>query len=111
MRDDAALLPDAQGNIRWHGVMLDITDRKLAEEELERRAEQQAAVARLGKQALEGEDVSKLMRAALEEATQDHRRRDRSRVRAGARLREPAAARQRRPDEAAVAHAPAAHLG
>ncbi len=69
VRDDAALLPDAQGNIRWHGVMLDITDRKLAEEELERRAEQQAAVARLGKQALEGEDVGKLMHAALEEAT------------------------------------------
>ena len=69
VRDDAALLPDAEGNIRWHGVMLDITDRKLAEAELERRAEQQSAVARLGKYALEGEDVNKLMRSALEEAT------------------------------------------
>ena len=48
--------------------MLDITDRKLAEAELERRAEQQAAVARLGKHALEGATIEALMDEALSEA-------------------------------------------
>ena len=69
VRDDAALVRGEDGNVRWHGVMLDITDRKLAEAELERRAEQQAAVALLGKHALEGEDVAELMHDALEQAT------------------------------------------
>ena len=54
VRDEAALVTDARGRPRWHGVISDITDRKLAEAELERRAEQQAAVARLGEHALEG---------------------------------------------------------
>jgi len=39
VRDEAALVTDAQGRLRWHGVIFDITDRKLAEAELERRAE------------------------------------------------------------------------
>ena len=39
MRDEAALVSDAQERVRWHGVISDITDRKLAEAELERRAE------------------------------------------------------------------------
>jgi len=69
VRDEAALVGDAQGQMRWHGVISDITDRKLAEAELERLAAQQAAVARLGKLALEGADVAELMRDALEEAT------------------------------------------
>jgi diguanylate cyclase (GGDEF)-like protein/PAS domain S-box-containing protein len=68
VRDEAALVTDAEGRGRWHGVMLDITDRKLAEAELERRAEQQAAVARLGEHALEGAEVATLMHDALEEA-------------------------------------------
>jgi diguanylate cyclase (GGDEF)-like protein/PAS domain S-box-containing protein len=69
VRDEAALVSDAQGRVLWHGVLSDITARKLAEAELERRAEQQAAVARLGKHALEGVDVTALMHDALEEAT------------------------------------------
>jgi len=69
VRDEAALVTDGSGELRWHGVILDITDRKLAEAELERQAEQQAAVARLGERALEGTDVSVLMREALHEAT------------------------------------------
>jgi diguanylate cyclase (GGDEF)-like protein/PAS domain S-box-containing protein len=69
VRDDAALLTDAQGRARWHGVMSDITDRKLAEAELKLRAEQQAAVARLGKHALEGAEIAQLIHDALEEAT------------------------------------------
>jgi diguanylate cyclase (GGDEF)-like protein/PAS domain S-box-containing protein len=68
VRDDAALVRDDEGVGRWHGVMLDITDRKLAEAELERRAEQQAAVARLGERALEGTEVAELMHEALTEA-------------------------------------------
>jgi diguanylate cyclase (GGDEF)-like protein/PAS domain S-box-containing protein len=68
VRDEAVLLDDEHGRTRWHGVMLDITDRKLAELELERRAAQQAAVARLGERALEGADVAQLMHHALGEA-------------------------------------------
>src|ERR1019366_8538670 len=66
VRDEAALVSDAYGRVRWHGVISDITDRKLAEAELERHAEQQAAVARLGERALEGTEVDELMRDALE---------------------------------------------
>jgi diguanylate cyclase (GGDEF)-like protein/PAS domain S-box-containing protein len=68
VRDEAALVTEPDGCARWHGVMLDITDRKLAELELERRAEQQAAVARLGEHALEGAEVAALMHDALDEA-------------------------------------------
>ena len=39
VRDEAALATDERGRLRWHGVIFDITDRKLAEAELERRAE------------------------------------------------------------------------
>ncbi len=69
LRDEAALVIDAHGRMRWHGVMSDITDRKLAEAELERRAEQQAVVARLGKHALEGGAIEELMNQALAHAT------------------------------------------
>src|SRR3989440_2029644 len=69
VRDEAALVRDAQGRACWHGVISDITDRKLAEAELERRAEQQASVAQLGKHALEGASLARLMDEALHEAT------------------------------------------
>jgi diguanylate cyclase (GGDEF)-like protein/PAS domain S-box-containing protein len=39
VRDEAALVTDAHGRMRWHGVISDITDRKLVEAELERRGE------------------------------------------------------------------------
>ncbi len=39
VRDEAALATDDEGRLRWHGVISDVTDRKLAEAELERRAE------------------------------------------------------------------------
>jgi len=54
VRDEATLLDDGGEAPQWHGVMYDISDRKLVEDELERRAEQQAAVAKLGRHALEG---------------------------------------------------------
>src|SRR5262245_54624528 len=68
VRDEAVLLTGPEGRKRWHGVMLEITDRKHAELELARRAAQQAAVARLGERALEGADVAELMHHALSEA-------------------------------------------
>ena len=54
IRDDALLVGDADGAMRWHGVMSDVTERKRVDTELERRAAQQSAVARLGEHALEG---------------------------------------------------------
>lgn len=68
VRDEAALVNGPEGTA-WHGVISNITARKLAEIELERRAAQQAAVARLGREALGGAEVTKLMHDALQEAT------------------------------------------
>jgi diguanylate cyclase (GGDEF)-like protein/PAS domain S-box-containing protein len=65
VRDDALLVEDGDGETRWHGVMSDITEQKEAERELERRAAQQAAVARLGEHALEGASTSDLMAEAV----------------------------------------------
>jgi len=66
VRDDALLLVAGDGVKRWHGVMSDITEQKRAEAELERRAAQQAAVARLGEHALEGASASDLMQEATQ---------------------------------------------
>jgi diguanylate cyclase (GGDEF)-like protein/PAS domain S-box-containing protein len=65
VRDDALLLFDEEGEQRWHGVMSDITHQKRAEAELERRAAQQAAVARLGEHALEGASTLDVMQEAI----------------------------------------------
>ena len=70
IRDDALLVGDADGAMRWHGVMSDITERKRAEVELERRAAQQSAVARLGEHALEGATTSELMQEAVSGAAE-----------------------------------------
>ncbi len=55
---------------RIAGSLLDITDRKRAELALEARARQQAAVAELGKQALEGTDIHRLLADAAQVAAQ-----------------------------------------
>jgi diguanylate cyclase (GGDEF)-like protein/PAS domain S-box-containing protein len=65
LRDDALLVEGEDGMMRWHGVLSDITDRRHAEAEVERRAAQQAAVARLGERALEGAEVGELMDQAV----------------------------------------------
>jgi PAS domain S-box-containing protein len=65
VRDDALLVRGEDGQERWHGVLSDITDRKQAEVELERRVAQQAAVARLGEHALEGATTTELMSEAV----------------------------------------------
>ncbi len=70
LRDDAQLLTAPDGTRQWHGVLSDITDRKLAEAELERRAAQQAAVARLGEHALEGASITELCQEAAAVAAQ-----------------------------------------
>ncbi len=65
VRDDALMVEGADGVKRWHGVMSDITHQKETEAELERRAAQQAAVARLGEHALEGASLADLMQEAV----------------------------------------------
>ncbi len=63
--DEAVLEPDAEGTQVWHGVLYDITERKHAEQELQRAASQQAAVARLGRYALQDGDPAKLAKQAV----------------------------------------------
>jgi diguanylate cyclase (GGDEF)-like protein/PAS domain S-box-containing protein len=58
--DEAVLEPDENGIEIWHGVLYDITERKQAEQELRRAAAQQAAVARLGRYALQDGDPNRL---------------------------------------------------
>ena len=65
IRDDAVLAHTEDGELRWHGMLHDITDRKGVEDELERRAAQQAAVALLGEHALEGASTIDLMNEAV----------------------------------------------
>jgi diguanylate cyclase (GGDEF)-like protein/PAS domain S-box-containing protein len=65
IRDDAVLVRTPEGRALWHGVLSDITAGKVAERELERRAAQQAAVARLGEHALEGARPLELMQEAV----------------------------------------------
>jgi diguanylate cyclase (GGDEF)-like protein/PAS domain S-box-containing protein len=63
--DEAVLEPDAEGIQVWHGVLYDITERKIAEQELRRAAAQQAAVARLGRYALQDGDPTRLAKQAV----------------------------------------------
>ncbi|HJS94842.1 MAG TPA: EAL domain-containing protein [Solirubrobacteraceae bacterium] len=70
IRDDAVLTHDENGELRWHGVLSDVTERKQFEAELERRAAQQAAVALLGEHALEGASTVDLMHEAVSSASQ-----------------------------------------
>ena len=63
--DEAVLEPDEDGTPVWHGVLYDITERKLAEQEARRAATQQAAVARLGGRALKDGDPDALMGEAV----------------------------------------------
>jgi len=63
--DEAVLEPDEGGTLVWHGVLYDITERKLAEGELERAAAQQAAVARLGQHALQDGDPVRLSKEVV----------------------------------------------
>ena len=70
IRDDGSLIRDSTGQLRWHGVLSDITVQKRTEAELERRVAQQAAVARLGERALERVDIAELIEQACACATE-----------------------------------------
>ena len=70
LRDDARLVRAGDGSPRWHGVLSDITERKLAETELQRAAAQHAAVAALGEHALEGASTLELAQEALTASVQ-----------------------------------------
>jgi diguanylate cyclase (GGDEF)-like protein/PAS domain S-box-containing protein len=63
--DEAVLEPDGAGTPVWHGVLYDITERKIAEQELRRAAAQQAAVAHLGRYALQDGDPGRLAKQAV----------------------------------------------
>ncbi len=63
--DEAVLEPDGDGIQIWHGVLYDITERKIAEQELHRAAAQQAAVARLGRYALQDGDPARLAKQVV----------------------------------------------
>jgi diguanylate cyclase (GGDEF)-like protein/PAS domain S-box-containing protein len=63
--DEAVLELDDRGTPIWHGVLYDITERKIAEQELQRAATQQAVVAKLGERALKDGDPDALMRVAV----------------------------------------------
>jgi diguanylate cyclase (GGDEF)-like protein/PAS domain S-box-containing protein len=64
MLDEAVLEADEKGVPVWHGVLYDITERRQAEDELQRALSQQAVVAKLGERALQDGDPESLMRAA-----------------------------------------------
>ncbi len=64
VRDEAQLVDHADGTASWHGVLSDITERKLGEASLERAAAQHAAVAALGEHALQGASAADLAEEA-----------------------------------------------
>jgi len=70
IRDNSVLRRVADGTLMWHGVMMDITDQKLAEQRLERQSAAQAAVARLGEHALGGMPIDELLTEACRTTSQ-----------------------------------------
>ncbi len=70
IRDSSVLVRAADGGLYWHGVMLDITDQKLVEEQLARQSGAQAAVARLGELALGGMPIDELLQEACRTTTE-----------------------------------------
>jgi diguanylate cyclase (GGDEF)-like protein/PAS domain S-box-containing protein len=68
IRDSSVLVPDANGELLWHGVLLDISDQKLIEAEFARQSAAQAAVAQLGEHALERRPIQELLAEACEAA-------------------------------------------
>jgi diguanylate cyclase (GGDEF)-like protein/PAS domain S-box-containing protein len=63
--DEAVLEADENGVPVWHGVLYDISERKRAEEDLQRAVAQQAVVAKLGELALRNGDPAALMEAVV----------------------------------------------
>jgi diguanylate cyclase (GGDEF)-like protein/PAS domain S-box-containing protein len=70
IRDDALLVRSEDGELRWHGVLSDITQRKRTEADLQRAAAQHAALAALGEHALEGASATELAHEAATAAVE-----------------------------------------
>lgn len=70
IRDNSVLVRQPDGELLWHGVMMDITAQKLGEQQLERQSAAQAAVARLGEHALAGMPIAELLQAACRTTTE-----------------------------------------
>ncbi len=70
LRDNSRLIRSADGTPMWHGVLLDISDQKQVERQLERQSAAQAAVAKLGEHALAGLPIRDLLDEACRTATQ-----------------------------------------
>jgi PAS domain S-box-containing protein len=70
IRDSSVVLPGVDGTPLWHGVLMDISDQKLIEQQLERRRAAQATVARLGEQALAGTPIPDLLAEACRAAAE-----------------------------------------
>jgi diguanylate cyclase (GGDEF)-like protein/PAS domain S-box-containing protein len=64
IRDSSVLVPDANGELLWHGVLFDISDQKQIEAEFARQSAAQAAVAQLGEHALERRPIQELLAEA-----------------------------------------------
>ncbi|MDE3131267.1 MAG: EAL domain-containing protein [Acidobacteriota bacterium] len=70
IRDSSVLVRSTDGSLLWHGVMMDISDQKLIEQQLERQSAAQAAVARLGEQALASMPIGELLTEACRAAAE-----------------------------------------
>jgi len=70
VRDDALLVRGEDGELRWHGVLSDITQLKRTEADLQRAAAQHAALAALGEHALEGASATELAQEAATAAVE-----------------------------------------
>jgi len=70
IRDSSVLVRARDGKLFWHGVLMDISDQKMVERQLERQSGAQAAVARLGELALAGTPITELLEAACRMATE-----------------------------------------
>jgi diguanylate cyclase (GGDEF)-like protein/PAS domain S-box-containing protein len=66
IHDEAVLEAGEDGVPIWHGVLYDVSERKGAEQDLQRALSQQAVVARLGERALQDGDPEELMEVATE---------------------------------------------
>ncbi|MGC9222191.1 MAG: sensor domain-containing protein [Solirubrobacteraceae bacterium] len=64
IRDRSVLVNLPDGTVVWQGVMMDVTDQKKAQAQLQRAAAAQAVVAKLGRLALTGLDFDSLVSGA-----------------------------------------------
>ena len=70
IRDSSVLVPGPDGTPLWHGMLMDISDQKLIEQQLARQSAAQAAVAHLGERALSATPITELLAEACRAATE-----------------------------------------